>query len=145
MSNSLNTSSVVSVKESADSLPRFPVQREREEFRDWLFKAEAFMAAKDMTDVVFKQVTGIRRYRSNSDINGSDNDDENVNNDLDGLTSQQVKHRTASILKSKKAYNYLIQSLNIKQIELVRQIESGNAYLVMSTLIKTYGMLKTTS
>lgn len=145
---SLNTtvsmSTVSSVKESNDVLCRFPSQREREEFPDWLFKAEAFFAAKSLTAVVEQPVDGIGKYKNNiGEENDEDQDESEENNQQLSKTEKEKRELLAT--RSRKAYNYIIQSLNKKQIELVRNVCQGNAYLVMQVLKKTYGMNKSTS
>jgi hypothetical protein len=157
--NSLNNSNTSTVKESNDVLCRFPAQREREEFPDWLFKAEAYFAAKNMLDIIRQPIHNMPAYRSSTSTSTSNSstsstssssvDNEShesydagvsfVGKNLNHIQYEQLVHKAA------KAYNYLIQSLNNKQIELVRHVYQGNAYMVMHRLKKNYGIIKSTT
>ncbi len=161
-SNTLNT--VATNDTSRDVLCRFPTTREREEFPDWLFKAEAFFGAKAMLDVVFKPVSGIPQLRSENgaaaiintaaaDVNTSSASSQSTGGSSSSSQSATIVTGSSTsnsiiksdILLSQKAYNYIIQSLHKKQLELVRGIYPGNAFMVMSALKKTYGIIKSTT
>lgn len=137
MSVSNSTSSV-----SDSCLGKFPCQREKEEFPDWLFKVQAFLDAKGLYGVVTDAVPGLQRY---NDVEIDKNDEDFVEYDFDSETGEEKKSRLDLTSKSKKAYNYIIQSLNKKQIELIRSVYQGNAHVVMNVLNKTYGIKKSTA
>jgi hypothetical protein len=134
---SSNDSSNVSVSvqpASNDALQKFPAQRERLEFPNWLFKANAFFAAKQLTDVVNHPII------SDDDRDRDDLDDTNfIGANLDQKKLTELRQ------SAKRAYNYIIQSLHPKQIQLVSQIPVGDAYTVMKTLKSNYGIIKSTA
>jgi hypothetical protein len=135
MSSNDSSNLSVSVQSSSnDVLPKFPSQRERQEFRNWMFKVESFFAAKNMTDVINHRIIS---------------DDERDRGDLNDdhvlgikLTASQLNELR---MRANKAYNYIIQSLNPKQIQLVSQIPIGDAYTVLKTLKNNYGIIKSTT
>ena len=135
---SLNTTVTMSnnnatEKESSNALCRFPDKREREEFPNWLFKVKAFLDAKGLLGMVNKPIPGL-----------PDSVDEQV--DDSGLDTPAKKaERKVVHVSAKRAYNFIIQSLNTKQIELIRNVYMGNAHVVMNVLQKTYGIIKSTN
>jgi hypothetical protein len=141
------TTIVTSVEKSNNSLCRFPSIREREEFPNWLFKAEAFFAAKNMSVVVSRPIYTMPLYASHLNDNDRSKIKGNDNSDTTKVIGKNLSKTQLFQLKSlsNKAYHHIIQSLNMKQIELVRHIHIGNAYMVMKILKQNYDVIKSTS
>ena len=116
-----NTRTVVSTQQLKDALPKFPVERERQQFPNWIFKVESFLAARNMLDVVKKPIVNMA---SNEEIVIAANEDEH-----DVYLGVDLGEREMAALTSKsmQAYDYIVQSLHTKQVDLIRGISTGNA------------------
>jgi len=134
-----NTRTVVSTQQLKDALPKFPVERERQQFPNWIFKVESFLAARNMLDVVKKPIVNMA---SNEEIVIAANEDEH---DVYLGVDLGEREMAALISKSMQAYDYIVQSLHTKQVDLIRGISTGNAYMVWKKLKKSYGIIKSTT
>ena len=121
-----------------EALPKFPVERERQEFPNWMFKVESFLAARHLLEVIKKPVVN---KESNDTIVGTDEDEENV---FLGVNTSVAEYQ-ALVDKSMRAYDYIVQSLHTKQVDLIRGVATGNAYMVMKKLRKSYDLIKSTT
>ena len=141
--STMSSNSTVVAKESSNSLAKFPFSREKEEFPDWIFKLESFFDARELLEVVNKPIRGLKEFRSRNEERSKSEQEESEEEIVEELNENDKKKFNALLLKSKKAYNYIIQSLNKKQIELIRGVEL--AYVVLKTLKRTYGIIKSTT
>jgi transposase InsO family protein len=137
MSNSSSSISDVSA-DSSNKLPAFPSSREREDFPYWLFKAEAFLMAKGLLSYIKSPVYGI--------TNGRDDEEFEADSAIKYLgNSSDIKQLKIHQSNAGKAYNYIVQTLHPKQIELINNVTPGNAYIVMTKLKSTYGLTRTSN
>jgi hypothetical protein len=119
---------------SSEVFPKFPSSRERLEFSDWLIRANAFFGSKALSDVVSRPI-----------ITDEDRDRTDLSPD-DYIGINLSKKELAELRqKASRAYNYLIQSLQKKQLALISHIPPGDAYSVMKTLKDNYGIIKSTT
>ena len=123
MSSSSNSSSSVSIE-------KFPANgRETNDFRDWLFKAEAVLLSRKMLDVVNAPVLGLPLKKGGKDVVPASCN-----------TDAKKNARNNQISLSEKAYSLIVNSLLPKQIEMVRDVFQGNAHEVMNVLKRAYGI-----
>lgn len=116
---------------SSTKFPQFPSSREREEFDNWKFKVDSFLTARSLLSVIEHPIALLpdEKDKPFSHVEGQK---------YIGVSTVPTT-RAKIIAKSNKVYDYLVQSLHPKQIELVRNVYVGNAYVVMSRLKSAYG------
>jgi hypothetical protein len=126
------------VRKISRVLSKFPSERERFEFPDYLLKAESFFSAKDMLDVINTPIVPETRAASDTTVY--------LGVELVGKTDKaSIEKLQALRNKSNKALNYIIQSLHRKQLELIRHLKPLNAYNALNVLKKNYGIIKSTN
>jgi len=139
MSNNNAQSNHSSSTSSSDALVKFPSSNERASFDDWLFRAEVFLRAKGMLDVVRQPIfnlpeekNGVFIRRANIQYLGLD--------DNDVLVDDKSRAKIAD--HSNKAFNYIVSSLPDKHLEIVKSVYDGNAFILMTKLKSTFGPIK---
>jgi hypothetical protein len=117
---------------SSDTFPAFPKGTpSHSQFENWLFKVKSFMTAKKLLNYVEKPL------RDMPQLQGVDfeSDDDVDYIDPDANAVSMTKH----IDNCAVAYNYIVQSLNDGQLDHVRTVHIGNAYMLMKRLKDAYG------
>ncbi len=125
---------------------KFPLSDERIHFDDWYYRAKIFFKSKtinsgqtNMLDVVVQPIInlpdeqdGAFVRRANVAYLGVDANDNVVNDKL----------YNSIIDRSNKAFNYIVQSLPDKHLELIKPVYEGNAYALMQKLRAVFGPIK---
>lgn len=103
-----------------------------EQFSLYKMQMMAFLAYKELLEVVEAPVIGFQGSSLNTNVTagGTDVTDAKVE---DLSRDQKIKHK-----KSLQAYNILLMSLKPEQLQMVVDIPRGNAYGVWSALLSRY-------
>ena len=129
--------SASSSSNSRNRLAKFPSTNERIAFGDWYFRAQAFFNAYNTLEVVETPIYKMPTFRDTKFELASGQT---------YLGFGKPKTETEQLTKrSNDAYNDIVQSLQDKQVDLIRNIHIGNAYAVMAVLKSNYGQIKSSA
>ena len=103
----------------------------KESFGDYVMRMEIYLDSNEVLEVTTKGVKTIPK-----DKNGT----------LDDAVTEATKlvHTAANLQKSKKAANFIVQSVSEKILRMLAHINPSNAYEMWKTVQRIQGLIKTT-
>ncbi len=133
MASKTNSVKSSSNKSSSDSLDMFPSDgEERTLWPTWSYKSQALFMGKSLDMYLEKPLFKMPTLQG-----GEFKEEDDVEYIMPDAATSIALHKQ----RSAKVFGMLVQSLNEKQVKLIRDIKLGNAYAVWQRLHANYGTI----
>jgi hypothetical protein len=146
--NSSTSESINSSNINVDSnIPKIPMSRKG--YDDWRFMMECYLDVRGLKGLLYDSSNipplNDTKTISSDTIIKKDDKNESASSTTTPVPSSSSNTITYTDYQRKRTYNILIQSLNSKQIKIIKHIKNLNIYLVWKKLKDTYGIIRTQS